>query len=362
MKPLKVAIVSIGGAGYAHVARFGKNPKACVRAVFDINENRLKAFSRLKSKDTYVATDYDDILNDSEIDIVSICSPDHTHFNYAIKAIRANKHVLIEKPMVVSLEECKEIQEALFKTDITFGVHFQMRYVPCFNCARDAIMRGEIGVPFVVEADYIHDMRERAALNDNWRIDRNSPQRVVLGASSHAIDLVRWAINDEVVEVFSYATHVGWPEYPDEDTVLTILKFKNGAVGKVLSTIASSRPQMNSLVVYGARGSITNNLLIGKGGVRKIIYVPGKDSIKNRFLNLLGTLCINMTRSAQNYPFSIYEHEAASAALVDQFLKCVLQKKKFPISFSEAAYTTQICLSCIESYEKGRPVQVKRIF
>jgi predicted dehydrogenase len=111
-----------------------------------------------------------------------------------------------------------------------------MRYVPCYVKARERVLGGAIGIPFIAEAAYVHDMRERATRYDSWQIDVDYPQQVVLGASSHTLDLVRWILDSEVTEVFSYATHLGWPEYPDYDTVLTLLRFGNGAVASVMST------------------------------------------------------------------------------------------------------------------------------
>lgn len=362
MKPLNVGIVSVGGAGRAHIARFGRNPKSCVRAVFDLKEKNLRDFLWIEEKGGYVTTDYENILNDEQIDIISICSPDHTHLDYAIAAIKAEKHVLVEKPLVTSIEQCEKLQKAISNSDKVFGVHHQMRYVPCFMQAYNSVTKGEIGLPLVLEADYIHDMRERAALYDNWRVNQKHPQKIALGASSHAFDLIRWVLNDEVVEVFSYATHIGWLNYPDKDTVMTILKFSSGAVGKVLSTIACQRPQLNSLVIYGTEGNIVNNLLINKHGLKRFIYLPKNRSIKEKIFSRVLDRVLMRVKSTQNYPFSVYEHESACESLIDDFLSGVQEGKKFSVNFSEGAYTVQICLASIQSYEEGRPVQVKRVF
>lgn len=358
MKPLKVGVVSIGGAGRAHIARFNKNPKSCIRAVFDPNEKRLGDFLWVRKKGGYVTTEYEKIINDEEVDIISICSPDYTHFDYANAAIKAGKHVLIEKPMVTSLEQCEKLQVTAHNSDKVFGVHHQMRYVPAFVQARELVLNGEIGIPVIAEADYVHDMRERATLYDNWRVNSKHPQKVVLGASSHTIDLLRWMLDDEVVEVFSYASHIGWPEYPDDDTVVTMLKFSRGAIGKVMSTISCRRPQLNSLALYGTEGNIIDNLLIDKQGLKRFIYNYKNSSWKHKILDQI----LMRSKSVLNYPFSMYEHEIACQSLIEEFLSCIVDGQKFSIDFCEGAYTAQLCLAAIESYEKRRPIQVKRLF
>jgi predicted dehydrogenase len=358
MKLLNVAVVSAGGAGRAHAIRFFKTPNVSVRAVYDPNRKNLKDLSWIEKNGGRVTTEYENILDDDKIDVISICSPDHAHFDHIIAALKAGKHVLVEKPMVTSLEQCRKLQEAVSKSDRIFGVHHQMRYVPCFVRARDYITNGKVGLPFIVEADYIHDMRERASLFDDWRIDPKNPQNIVLGASCHTIDLLKWILNDEVVEVFSFAAHIAWPEYPDKDTVMTVLKFSKGAIGKTLVTIACQRPQLNSLVIYGSDGSIINNLWADRHGFKRYIHLPDSIPWKQKVLSRLLTL----TRAAQDFPFSVYEHDTASQALIKDFLSCIQENKQFSSNFSESAYTVQICLASIQSYQEGRPVQVKRMF
>ncbi len=361
MKVLNVGVVSVGGAGRAHIARFSKNPKSCIRAVFDPKKENLKDFLWIKKRG-YVTTDYEKILDDEQIDIISICSPDHTHFDYATAAIKAGKHVLVEKPMTTSIEQCEKLQATISNSDKIFGVHHQFRYVPCFMLARNSVTKGEIGLPLILEADYIHDMRKRATLYDNWRIDPENPQQIVLGGSCHTIDLIRWILNDEVVEVFSYASHSGWLNYPDKDTVMTILKFSNETIGKVLVTIACQRPQLHPLIIYGTEGSIINNLLLDKHGLKKFIYAPKNKSVKRTIFSRILNQLLMSVKFTQSYPFSVYEHEAACQALIQDFLNCIQEGKQFAVNFSESAYTVQICLASIESYEKGKPVQVKRMF
>jgi predicted dehydrogenase len=355
---INVAIVSTGGAGRAHISRFNKNIKSCVKAIFDIKKENLNSFSWIKKNGGYITTDFNKIITDDSIDLISICSPDYSHFDYALAAINAGKHVLVEKPMVTSIEQCQKLSYAISNHDTIFAVHHQMRYVPCFMSAKMSVINGDIGMPIILEADYVHDMRERASLYDDWRLDSKNFQKVVLGMSSHTIDLARWILNDEVNQVFSYANHNGWTEYPDVDTVMTLLKFNRGTICKIMSTVACQRPQLNSLVIYGNKGSIINNLVIDKKGPSKLIHTPKNIKIKILSKLLLGT----RSKLIQNIPFSMYEHEIACKSLIDDLLNHILEGTDFPVNFSEGAYTTQICLASIESYEKGVPIMVKRMF
>jgi predicted dehydrogenase len=362
MRSTTVAIVSAGGAGQAHFLRFVSRPEVHVKTVFDVNENNFHHLP-FKAHRTKFTNDYNQIIGDDEVDVVSICSPDDTHFKYALDAVRARKHVLVEKPLVTSLEQCKKLQTAVLDPDYNkvFGVHHQMRYVPCFKNAQEIINKQGLGRPIIIEADYVHDMRERATLFDDWRVSQESVQKVVLGASSHTIDLMRWILNSEIKEVFSYASHIGWPEYPDIDTVTTLLKFDNGTIGKAMSSIASQRPQLNSLNIYATEGSINNNLLINKRGFKSFICNK-RPGIKRSILRWILTRSPMRDGPIQNYPYSVYEHDVACKALVDEFIHCINTGLDFPVSFSEGAYTTQACLASIESYETGKPIKINRAF
>lgn len=361
MKPVTVAIVSAGGAGRAHFQRFRSSPDVNVKTIFDINRNKMLDLS--KNYETNITSDYGQIIDDKDIDVVSICSPDSTHFDYAIDAIAARKHVLVEKPLATSLQQCEKLQAATRDPnyDKVFGVHHQMRYVPCFKSAREFVHNHDLGLPLVIEADYVHDMRERATQFDDWRINKESVQRVILGASSHTIDLMRWILNAEVTEVFSYASNIGWPDYPDVDTVMTLLKFDNGVIGKAMSTFACQRSQLNTLNIYGTKASFHNGLAIDKFGAKSFIC-PKKSLIKLPLLKWVLTQSPISLGPIENYPYSVYEHELACRKLVQEFLYCVRGGATFPVDFSEGAYTTQICLAGLESYEKGRPIEVNRAF
>lgn len=356
---IEVAVVSAGGAGRAHIQRFVKNPRVNLVAIYDPREEMLKEFSWLESAGGYTTTEYRELLEDNRIELISICSPDHTHVEYAKNAVEAGKHVLVEKPMATTLEQCEELRRTLEGARIKFGVHHQMRYVPCFRKAKEILGSGRLGTPLIIEADYVHDMRERATRFDSWRLGKSEPQEVVLGMSSHTIDLIRWMVDEEVEEVFAYATHVGWEEYPTYDTVMVLLKFRDNIIGKTMSTIACRRTQMNTLYIYGVDGCIVDNLLITRNGLEEIFHKLPAESPGAKLRSIQARM-LSASNKMQNYPFTIYEHEKACKDLLDDYLECIIEDREFGVGFSEGAYTVEICLACAESYKTGKPVKLRR--
>jgi predicted dehydrogenase len=352
METIKFAVLGFGGAGRAHVQRLQSIGGTEVKVVYD---PKILQFREVTKK--YPGIKFTHNLDDlflNELDAVSICTPDHTHFEYAKTAVKNNLHTLVEKPMFVTEKQCVEMENILENNNVIFGVHHQMRYIPVFRAAYELVRQGSLGEIVTIEADYIHDMRQRATAFDDWRIDRENPQNIVLGGLSHTIDLMRWIANEEVEDVFSFAGHKGWRDYPDVDTVIASLRFKSGTIGKATMTISSSGPQRNTIAVYGTEGQIHNNIFRDTHGVISFTYNPDSGFKRKLIMKLLTHFLKRRPSILRDYPFSIYEHEVACKALLSEFLSAVRIGEPFPIGFAEGSKTIKLCLGVIESYKNNK--------
>jgi len=353
MRTLQFGVIGFGGAGRAHVRRLNGLDGVKVIAVYDPKISMLDVNNRTQSGNAIFTDDLDHFLR-SGIDAVTICSPDHTHFDYAKKTVERNLHTLVEKPMFVSNDECVQMEALLKKKgEVTFGTHHQKRFIPAFAAAKKYVESGELGNVVMIEVDYIHDMRERATRFDDWRINSENPQNVVLGAMSHSFDLIGWILQSKVETVYSLAGHIGWPQYPDHDTNVTVLKYSSGTIAKAASSISSRGLQRERLVVYGTRGQIHNNLLIDYRGRSRYLSEPTQGlGLKQRINSKL-----LKTTTMWEYPYSINEHDKACVALLSEFVKSIRERRKFSISFEETQQAIQICLASLNSSKTGEPVQ-----
>ncbi len=402
MKAIKFAILGFGGAGRAHAKRLQAINGAEVKVIYDPKPSALSHATK-NYPDTRFTDNLDELFLE-KIDAVSICTPDHTHFEYAKLSVQSGLHTLVEKPMFVTERQCVEMESILKESNVTFGVHHQMRYIPAFMAAHELVQEGSLGEIVAIESDYIHDMRQRASAYDDWRINHENPQNIVLGALSHTIDLMRWIVNEEVEDIFSFAGHKGWEKYPDVDTVIASLRFKSGILGKGTVTISSSGPQRNTIAVYGTKGQIHNNIYRNASG--KIFLTTEAKSgkyhnnwslkkssgnlenekmgssphfgisygnwpknltqlnrcLKKLLIRSLKTPSIPLKRllikklSFRDYPFSIYKHDMACEELLKDFIEAVRGSKKFQVDFSEGRAAVEACLHCIESYKTQKVV------
>lgn len=354
---MKVGIIGFGGAGQAHYRRFITLPGVVVDCVFEpkpANRARWQA----QYPEVHFTSSREELLD--RVEVVSICTPDHVHVDDILACIAAGRHTLVEKPMVTNAADAGKIAAALGpRPNMTFGIHHQMRFVPAFAIARGMVERGELGAVVAVEADYLHDMRQRATRFDDWRVRPESVQSVALGGLSHTLDLLRWVAGVEVAEVYTAGGHIGWPDYPDVDTLAATLQFRNGALGRTFKTIASAGPQRNSLAVYGTQGQVRDNVHWNSAGIPRLTCVPRSLALLKRDrlpLPLLGML--TKLRMFQNYPLSSYEHDEACLRLLRDFLNAARTGRPFAVGVNEGRRAIQLCCACIESQRSGKPVHL----
>jgi predicted dehydrogenase len=145
-------------------------------------------------------TRIEDVLSDDRIQILSIVTPDHAHASYAIAALNAGKHVLLEKPMAESTVECRAILAARDLSGRKLMVNYHNRWYPAFVAARDAIAAGRIGRP-VCGNFVLSDTISWVEGNMTWA-EHTGPEWFLM---VHIADLAFWMLNDQPKEVFAMA-------------------------------------------------------------------------------------------------------------------------------------------------------------
>ncbi|MCQ2396278.1 MAG: Gfo/Idh/MocA family oxidoreductase, partial [Lentisphaeria bacterium] len=237
--------------GNYHCAAYEENADCILDAICDIHEDYLQEKQK-EHNVRLVTTDYRDIVNDPEIDIISVASPDYFHAEHCIAALKAGKHVICEKPLTLSLEEAKAIIEESKRSKGKFMIGQVCRYAPGFVQAKQLIDQGLIGDLYFVESEYAHNYNHAKGI-DNWRIDaRRDP---FIGGGCHAVDLLRW-IAGEMTEVSAYSNHKCLTDWPVNDCTVAIYKFASGAIGKVFVSIGCNRPYTMRSCFYGTKGTI----------------------------------------------------------------------------------------------------------
>lgn len=250
----KVAVIGLGmGSRWALAVK--ELPNTQLVMVYDkyFEENANIPREWCTGPDVTVAREEDEIYR-SDADIVIVASPDNFHREQCVKALHAGKHVICEKPLALSLEDCRQIIAAVKASGRQFMTGQVCRYAPGFRTAKALVDAGRIGRLVYLESEYAHDY-EFAKGYREWRKDPAIQRQGFLGGGCHALDLTRWLAGDPT-EVFCYMNHIFMPDWPTPDTGVAIAKFPNEVLGRIFVSIGVKRPYTMRTVIYGTEGTI----------------------------------------------------------------------------------------------------------
>jgi predicted dehydrogenase len=219
MNKLGVAVVGAGWMGELHALAFAQMPQCKVLAVADID--MAKAESVAKQVGAQAFADYDQALEQPGIQAVSVCTPDHLHFEPVMAAVHRGQHVIVEKPLTTDLQQGEQILEAVAEKGVKLTVGHLLRFDPRFLLAKKAIENGDIGEVvhcYARRNDWIWQGRARGSFTN---------PAFYLGV--HDIDAVRWLFASEVEQVFAQAPAKALAAEGMTDGVLSLVRFQNGA-------------------------------------------------------------------------------------------------------------------------------------
>lgn len=288
-KEIGVGVISLGWMGRLHTRSYKAMSElfpelgAKVRLVVacDPIEETQKLAVEVLGFGKAVA-DYQEVLSDPDVDVVSICSPNFLHHEIALAAAKAGKPFWIEKPMGVNATQSREIAQAAAQAGLNTAVGFNYRHTPAIEQARQLIAEGKLGRITNVRCWLIADYASSPLGPYTWRYDREKAGAGVVGdLMSHGADLVQYILRDRISAVSALTDtfikerpiptkagvgHSGWEvsdekkEVGNEDYVAMMVRFDSGVVGTLESSRVSVGPRAEYVVeVYGTKGSVRWN-------------------------------------------------------------------------------------------------------
>lgn len=264
----KVLGAAIFGAGWV-AGEHGKAYQNCARTrLVAVGSRKLESAQKCAvyagAPDAFTTTDFDELLARPDVDIISITTPPDIHADLTIRAAKAGKHLIIEKPIALDWDECLAMQKAVNEAGVKTVVSFVLHWNPSLLNTRKLIDSGAIGEPYMVEVDYWHGVKKWYPQYP-WSVTKAQGGSSLLSAGCHAVDAMRWfaGADNPVVEVFAYSIpHKGTNTDWEFDPSLTLIcKFANGTVGKVASTLDCVMPYAFNVDVLGTKGTIRDNRL-----------------------------------------------------------------------------------------------------
>ena len=330
-KKLGVAILGCGKAGRYHAYWYSKNSHC--RLVGFYNRTPLKTKELASRYVAKVYENWEELVTESSVDVVSLCTPAFQHAEQAIFSFDNKKHVLCEKPMAGDLEECNEMIEASKKSGKLLGLVFNMRLNPVILSVNNNIER--IGRIFSVDLSFPFNRKTL-----NWRGESGSRTGVLMENGTHAVDLaITWLGDVERVsaEVSRYKERSTC-----DDHVFAICRFKNGAIGKFYTSY--NDPSFYDEQIEGLFGQI-----VGENGKICFLLNSYNPNINRAFIILNGEKQeLKIDRSTQNdevYP----GHMDSFKRLIDGFIDCVIDNRQFSPSGEDGMKTIKFVEDAFES-------------
>jgi UDP-N-acetyl-2-amino-2-deoxyglucuronate dehydrogenase len=249
---VRFGVVGCGSIGSRHLAIVAAEPRAHVTTVCDVDQDALARVSRPGVR---ACSDFSELLDDSEVDVVTICTPHALHAEMAVDAAEAGKHVLVEKPMALSSRDARRCIEAARANNIILSVVKQNRYNVPVVLAKRALDEGWLGRVFMVQCAVLWNRSENYYAQSPWRGRRELEGGALYTQASHFMDLLNWWFGPVVSAQAQVATRNHTIEIEDCGTAL--LQFDSGVMGSLAwTTCVYNRNYEGSITIIGEFGTI----------------------------------------------------------------------------------------------------------
>lgn len=259
---IRIGIVGCGKVTQIrHLPEYAARPDCCITALYDVNAERAQALAQ-----QYGATAYptcEALIASDGVDAVSVCCPNEKHAEVTIAALRAGKHVLCEKPMAITLEECEAMVDTARECGKKLMIGQNQRLAGAHVKARELILQGEIGKILTFRTAFTHAGPETWSVDpgmQTWFFDK---KKAAMGALAdlgiHKTDLIQYLTGQKIVEVMAHLTVLdkkfadGSPITVD-DNAFCFYRMDGGATGTMTAGWTNYGAEDNSTVLYGTEG------------------------------------------------------------------------------------------------------------
>jgi len=315
MKKVGVAVIGTGFWGRNHARVYKELAETELLAVCDINSERAKAVAKQFGVKPYTKTER--MLKKEEIEAVSVCTWSTSLAKEAIKAIKAGKHVLIEKPMATNVKQAKKLLEAAEKENLHITVGFLMRFIPGIQHIKMAIENKTLGELVCATAKRVSEWPERIG-----------DVGVVKDTAIHDIDVMRYLFGSEPVAVFAKTGSMKHRKF--EDYAQIMLTFEGGK---------SAFIESNWLTPYKTR-ILT---VTGSAAIMKLDYITQELTVESAKETL-------QPRLAWQEPLKLE---------LQHFSRCILGKEKPLITGMDGLKALEIAEAALKSSAKGKVIKLK---
>ncbi len=248
-------LIGCGMIAEFHTRAIAEIPGARVAAVCDRFPAMSEKIAKLAGNDCRVYPDVDSMLTDPDIDVVCVCTPSGSHKDPAVMAARAGKHVVVEKPLEITLPRCDAIIGACDESGVRLCTIFPSRFSAANQALKSAIETGRFG-RLTLGDTYVkwwrtQDYYDSGGWRGTWELDGGG---ALMNQAIHNVDLIQWLMGD-VESVHAMTATLAHERIEVEDTAVAVVRFKNGALGVIEAATAAFPGLLKRTEIHGDRGS-----------------------------------------------------------------------------------------------------------
>lgn len=343
---IRVGVLGCGKiAQVRHIPEYADNPDAEIAAFFDLNLARAQEMA-----EKYGGKAYDNVealLADPTIDAVSVCVANNAHAELTIKALNAGKHVLCEKPMAVTLEDCEAMVKTADKNGKFLMIGQNQRLAKAHSEAKRLISEGLIGRVVTFRTTFGHGGPETWSVDPGKNTWFFNKKLAAMGAMAdlgvHKTDLIQYLLDQRVTRVSARLQTLDKRGPNDEligvdDNAICIYEMSGGAFGSMTASWTYYGPEDNSTVLYGTKGIMRiyddpeHSIVVNLAGGEKLVFDVEQIQTND-----------NQTKSG----------------VIDLWIDCLKNQRAPEISGQSALYAMRAIFAAIESSETGKAVEIR---
>ena len=327
---IKAAIIG-SGIGMKHFEAINQYRNSSVKIICEKDKKKIKNLKKI-FKNVKIISDEEKIFLDKSINLVSIASYDDDHFNQLVKCIKNNKHIIVEKPMCLKIEQLLKIKNLIKKKpNIKIISNLVLRMNSLFLRFKNDINYKDI---FYIEADYIWGRKEKLY---QWR-SQIKDYSLTLGAAIHVIDLVMWFTKEKPISVNSFSNNLATKgtKFKNESFIVYIFEFPDNVIVKISANAAGIYDHFHEVKIFGKNKTLAHNYLGS--------YTFTKKNKKTEFNEL-------------NYE---YPDKKNRKKLIQNFIDVLIDNKIKPvITLKEQFDLMSVCFASDKSLKLKKKIKIK---
>jgi UDP-N-acetylglucosamine 3-dehydrogenase len=338
MNKIKVAVIGCGSiAKHRHIAEYAANSNIEFVGFSDPVRERAEEFAKQHGGQAF--SDYHEMLKVVKPQAVSVCTPNVYHADASIAAMKVGAHVLVEKPMAVSVAEAQQMIDVAHKQNVYLMVGHNQRLMPPHVKAKEILQSGVLGKVLTFRTSFGHPGPEGWSVDgrNSWFFRKNEAAMGAMGdLGVHKSDLIRWLLDDEVEDVAAMIATRHKSNTDIDDNATCLLRMTSGVIGSLVASWTYYKGEDNSTVIWCENGA----LKIGTDPNQQVIVELRNGQVES----------YNPGEIASNT-------KQVSSGIIDEFINCMLTSTPPRISGEEGKRSLQVILSAFESQRTGKIVK-----